>query len=116
MEKLNFESVLQHQNLVSDSVYRAVSDWRGSTQVSEFLVAEIDPAFAGGQELCKHYGIDPTEGANCIVVDAVRGELTKTAACLVPVGFQADLNGIVRKTLDARRVSLTPLDRVLTES
>jgi prolyl-tRNA editing enzyme YbaK/EbsC (Cys-tRNA(Pro) deacylase) len=116
MDQLCFEPILQHQNLVSSSVYQAVSDWNGSTLATEFLVAEIDPAFAGGKELCEHYGVDPTEGANCIIVDAIRGEFIQTAACLVPVGLRADLNGVVRKALNARRVSLAPLDRVLAET
>lgn len=106
---LQFKSISQNPNLVSLSIFHAARDMYTDT----VLVAEIDPKYMGGKELCEHYGVNPDEGANCVVVEAVRNEGSEYVAILVPVGYRADLNGMVRKHLDARRVSLAPLDKVL---
>jgi len=79
-------------------------------------VAEIDPEFAGGIELCNKYGVDPRNGANCLVVEGKRGEISTIAVCLVPVGYKYDMSGVVRKRLNARQVSVASLDLVIKQS
>lgn len=77
-------------------------------------VGRINPDFAGGVDFCSRYGIEESRGANCVVVEGRRGERKTYAACLVPVcAGRTDFNGIVRKALDARQVSLAPLPFVL---
>lgn len=77
-------------------------------------VGRINPDFAGGIDFCAHYGIEESKGANCVVVEGRRGERKTYAACLVPVcAGRTDFNGIVRRTLDARQVSLAPLPLIL---
>jgi prolyl-tRNA editing enzyme YbaK/EbsC (Cys-tRNA(Pro) deacylase) len=104
---LYFMPAIEKPDLVSPSVAAFLKNCQ------EVQVAEIDPAFAGGHEFCSHYQIPLTEGANCVIVEATRGEASQFAACVAPVSFRIDFNGAVRKTLNARRVSLAPLDQVL---
>jgi len=115
-EELVFKPVLENQSLVASSVFDAVKSWQGPEAREEFLVAEIDPQYLGGEDLCRHYGVDPLSGANCLVVKGVRGEKEVIASCIVPVGYKYNMNGAVRKALGVRMVSIAPLDFVLAET
>lgn len=79
-------------------------------------VAEIDPAFADTEALCSHYDVEPGESANCVVVAGRRGDQVSFAACLVLASTRADVNGVVRKHLGARKASFAPLDEVVAET
>jgi len=73
-------------------------------------VAEIDPALADTAAFCAAYS-SPMEGsANCVVVAGRRGDDTRYAACLVLASTRADVNGLVRRRLNARRASFAPMD------
>ena len=113
MTTLIFQPVLDHPDLVAPSVLKAVQNWGGKTAPEEIKVAEIDPALCGGNDLFAHYNLDPLEGANCLVVEAKRGESKTLCACLAPVGYKMDLGGVLRKHVNARIVSMAPLDLVL---
>jgi prolyl-tRNA editing enzyme YbaK/EbsC (Cys-tRNA(Pro) deacylase) len=107
---LDFNPANEHPELVSESVARA------ATNNPEIMVAEIDPQYMNGTTLFEHYGGSPEDGANCVVVRGKRGEIRTTAAILVPVGYRADINGIVCEKLDAKKVSMAPLEEVLQET
>ena len=47
------------------------------------LVSAIDPGLADTAAFCEHYEISMADGANCVIVQARRGERTWYAACLV---------------------------------
>jgi prolyl-tRNA editing enzyme YbaK/EbsC (Cys-tRNA(Pro) deacylase) len=113
---LKFVPVKDRLDLVAAPVAAFFSAWRGKTPADDIWVAEIDPQFAGGVELCQHYGIDPRDGANCVVVEARRGANSTFAAVVTPVGYKRDLNGVVRRYLGARQVSLGPLETVLART
>lgn len=73
-------------------------------------VAEMDPSLADTAEFCAAYS-SPIEGsANCVVVAGRRGEDTRYAACLVLASTRADVNGLVRRRLNARKASFAPMD------
>lgn len=76
----------------------------------EVLVAPIDPGLADTAAFCEHYAIPMADGANCVVVQARRGERTWYAAILVRGSDRADVNGVVRRHLDARRLSFASMD------
>lgn len=76
-------------------------------------VAAIDAADADTEAFCARYGIAPEESANCVVVAGRRGGETRYAACLVLATTRADVNGLVRRRLDVRKVSFAPLDDVV---
>jgi prolyl-tRNA editing enzyme YbaK/EbsC (Cys-tRNA(Pro) deacylase) len=113
IERLRFAAIELAPNLVSNSVAECIRTWKGNVSLGELLVAEIDPAAADGYEFCTRYGYRYSEGANCVVVEATRGDVSKFAACLIPVGCRMDLGSFVRKYLHARRVSLAPKEFVL---
>ncbi|SDH77431.1 Cys-tRNA(Pro) deacylase, prolyl-tRNA editing enzyme YbaK/EbsC [Sinosporangium album] len=75
----------------------------------EAAVAEIDPALSDTVEFCERYGVALEESANCVVVTAKRGGELRYAACLVMADRRADINGVVRKRLDARKTSFAPM-------
>jgi prolyl-tRNA editing enzyme YbaK/EbsC (Cys-tRNA(Pro) deacylase) len=73
-------------------------------------VAEIDPALADTAAFCEAYGSPVDGSANCVIVAGRRGETTRYAACLVLASTRADVNGLVRKRLDARKASFAAVD------
>lgn len=115
-ETLDFRPVLQRLDLVAPPVANLFRTWQGRTPVDQIWVAEIDPASSGGSEFCHRYGFDDTEGANCVVIVGQRGATKTTAAVVTPVGRKSDFNGVVRRHLGARQVSLGPIELVLTET
>jgi prolyl-tRNA editing enzyme YbaK/EbsC (Cys-tRNA(Pro) deacylase) len=48
--------------------------------------------------------------ANCVIVAGRRGETTRYAACMVLATTRADVNGLIRTLLDARKASFAPMD------
>jgi prolyl-tRNA editing enzyme YbaK/EbsC (Cys-tRNA(Pro) deacylase) len=74
------------------------------------LAAAIDPALADTAAFCEHYRIEPDDSANCVVIAGRRGESIRYAACVVLATTRADVNGVVRRRLDARKASFAPMD------
>ena len=54
--------------------------------------------------------------ANCVVVAARRAGQTTLAACLVLATTRADVNGLARRQLGARKASFAPQDVAVAES
>ncbi|SDN46409.1 YbaK/EbsC family protein [Geodermatophilus sp. DSM 45219] len=79
-------------------------------------VAEIDAELADTAAFTDAYGVPPEVSANCVVVAARRAGQTELAACLVPATTRADVNGLVRRHLGARKVSFAPQDVAVAES
>jgi prolyl-tRNA editing enzyme YbaK/EbsC (Cys-tRNA(Pro) deacylase) len=73
-------------------------------------VAEIDPGLADTAQFCAAYSSPLDRSANCVVVAGRRGEDTRYTACLVLATTRADVNGLVRKRLGARKASFAPMD------
>ena len=73
-------------------------------------VAEIDADLADTAAFTEAYGVPLEVSANCVVVAARRAGQTELAACLVPATARADVNGLVRRHLGARKVSFAPQD------
>jgi prolyl-tRNA editing enzyme YbaK/EbsC (Cys-tRNA(Pro) deacylase) len=48
-----------------------------------------------------------------VVVAGRRGDAVRYAACVVLATTRADVNGLVRKRLDARRASFAPMDEAV---
>ena len=88
----------------------AATEAESTVDAAGALVAEIDPNLADTAAFCEHYEISMGDGANCVVVQARRGERTWYAACLVRGSDRADINGVVRRHLDARKLSFASMD------
>ena len=116
MKKISFITAIHHPELVSPTITTVLSNWKGATPVEEILVSEINPDFMMGEVFSREYGIPTNEGANSLIVEGTRGSKKIYAACLVPVNSRINFKDIVRKQLNARTVSLAPLDYVLKET
>ena len=79
-------------------------------------VAEIDEDLADTTAFTDAYGVPPAASANCVVVAARRAGQTTLAACLVLATTRADVNGVVRRHLDARKASFAPQDVAVAET
>lgn len=102
--ELNWLRADEHPELLASPVLAAV---RGSDGAR---VSEIDPELADTAEFCERYGMPLGTSANCVVVAAKRGGEVSYAACVVLATQRADVNGIVRRHLGARKISFAPMD------
>lgn len=74
-------------------------------------VAQIDPTLADTAAFCQAYDVAPEASANCVVVQARRGERTTLAAVMVLATDRADINNVVRRHLAARKISFADQSR-----
>ena len=107
---LTFAPALSKPHLLAEAVLAALR--AGSPAADDVLVAEIDPALADTTAFCERYGVTLEESANCVVIAARRGQDTTYAACMVAATTRADVNGLVRRHLDARKASFAKVDDV----
>jgi len=111
---LTFSPALSRPDLLAAPVAGALRELASSGQieVSQVEVAEIDPALADTAAFCERYGVSLAESANCVVIAGRRGGETSYAACMVAATTRADVNGLVRRHLDARKASFAPVAAV----
>lgn len=102
-------------DLVASPVAKAL-DSLPATDAESARVAEIDPDLADTAAFCDAYGVGLDESANCVVVAAKRGGQRTLAACMVLATARVDVNGVVRRHLDARKASFAPMDTATSES
>jgi prolyl-tRNA editing enzyme YbaK/EbsC (Cys-tRNA(Pro) deacylase) len=108
---LDLMPALSRPCLLARPVAAALAGWPESA--GEVEVAEIDPALADTAAFCAHYDVPPEESANCVIIAARRAGETTFAACLVTAVTRADVNGLVRRRLGARKASFAPAEDVL---
>ena len=99
---LEFTSIQRNDALATAAVSEAT--YAAGLETGVF-VAKIDPAFADTAIFCEQYQIDMAVSTNCLVIEARRGDKTWYCACLVLATDMADVNGVIRKTLGARKTS-----------
>ena len=101
---LDWSPAASHPDLLAAPVAAAVESVPG------VLVAPIDPTHADTAAFCTAYDVAMQASANCVVVAGRRGEVTTYAAVMVLATHRADVNGIVRRHLGARKISFAPHD------
>src|SRR4051794_41014696 len=104
---------LAHPELLAAPVHEALQAWPGATEVA---VVEIDPEYADTAAMSERYDVPMAAGANCVVVMGRREGEERVAACLVRADTRADVNNLVKRTLDVRKCSFLPMDRAVEES
>jgi prolyl-tRNA editing enzyme YbaK/EbsC (Cys-tRNA(Pro) deacylase) len=109
---LEYVRALDHPELLAAPVVRSLQ----SLKVDLFDVAAIDPDVADTAACCDRYGLSMEDSANCVVIAGKRGDVTRYAACVVLATTRADVNGVVRKLLDARKASFAPMDDAVAMS
>lgn len=103
--RLDLVPATDHAELLAPSVAQAIRSL--GIQAS---VAAIDAALADTVAFCEAYDVGLDVSANCVIVAGRRGEVTRYAACMVLATTRADVNGVVRSSLDARKASFAPMD------
>ncbi|GAA2578790.1 YbaK/EbsC family protein [Winogradskya consettensis] len=109
---LKLEPAISRLDLLGPPVAAALEVWPVDAPIDgdQVLVAPIDASLADTAAFCEAYGVTLEESANCVIVAGRRGEVTRYAACVVLATTRADVNGIVRRHLDARKASFAPMD------
>ncbi|MGP3971926.1 YbaK/EbsC family protein [Streptomyces sp. 6N223] len=104
-------------DLLPPPVADAVRAWRGPVPAGQLLYVDTDPDKADTAVFVQTYGADLLEtSANCVVIAAKRGGETRLAACVVLATGRADVNGVVRRHLQARKASFAPHETAVAET
>ncbi|MFZ2501244.1 MAG: YbaK/EbsC family protein [Nocardioides sp.] len=117
---------LDHPELVAPPVAAALALWAaaapsdgqaaGQAVRDSVAVVEIDPAVADTAAMSAAYDLPMSIGANCVLVSGRREGEERIAACLVRADTRADVNNLVKRTLDVRKCSFLPMERAVAES
>lgn len=106
-------SVSGNEHLVAASVARALGGWPPAVEVG---VVEIDPDLADTAAMTEAYDVPLTASANCVVVSGRRDGVERVAACVVRADTRADVNNLVKRSLDVRKASFLSMDRAVEET
>ena len=107
---LDWTPAIERPELLALAVAEFLNRWPHAESV---LVAEIDPELADTAAFCERYAVPLEASANCVVVEGRRGETSRYAACMVLATHRADVNGVVRRRLDARKASFAAMARAV---
>ena len=110
---LDMRPALDHLDLVGEPVAQALAGWAHADRVQ---VAEIDPDLADTAAMSEAYGFSMLDSANCVVVSGKRAGEERIAACMVRADTRADVNNLVKRTLDVRKASFHPMERAVEET
>jgi prolyl-tRNA editing enzyme YbaK/EbsC (Cys-tRNA(Pro) deacylase) len=100
-------------DLVAPAVMAALTGWQ---HAGEVVAAPIDAELADTAAFCEAYGVTLEDSANCVIVAGRRGEAVSYAGCLLLATTRADVNGVVRRRLEARKASFAPMDDAVSLS
>lgn len=100
-------------DLVAAPVAEALKAWPHADEVG---LVEIDPDKADTAVMSEHYDVPMEQGANCVVVMGKRAGEERTAACVVRADTRADVNNLVKRTLDVRKCSFLDHERAVAET
>jgi prolyl-tRNA editing enzyme YbaK/EbsC (Cys-tRNA(Pro) deacylase) len=76
-------------------------------------VVEIDPAVSDTATTQEVFGLSMDTLANCVIVGGKREGTERIAACLILATDRADINNMVKRSLDVRKASFLPQDRAV---
>ena len=104
---------LDHAALLGGPVLAALAGWPHADEVA---VVEIDPELADTAAMTEAYDVPLTASANCVVVSGRRDGVERVAACVVRADTRADVNNLVKRSLDVRKASFLSMDRAVEET
>src|SRR6476469_9990661 len=108
---LDWRPASDHLDLLAAPVAGAVRATR-----LDCFVASIDPDLADTAAFCDAYDVPMDASANCVVVSGRRAETVTMAACVVLATDRADVNKVVRKHLDVRKISFAAMADAVSRS
>jgi len=111
--KLDFTPSLTQPELLAIPTANFI---KGHDLGNAIAVAKIDASLADTAAFCEEYDISMEVSANCVIVEAKRGDKVWYAACVILATTKADVNGAIRRQLDARKVSFAPMDIAISLS
>lgn len=79
-------------------------------KMNDVLVSEINPELSDTAALCEKYHINLSQCANCVIIQAKRAEKVWYVACVVLASTRIDVNGTVRKYINAKKASFAPME------
>jgi prolyl-tRNA editing enzyme YbaK/EbsC (Cys-tRNA(Pro) deacylase) len=100
-----------HPELLGAPVAAALAQLTGPA-----WVAPIDDSLADTAAFTAAYEVPAEASANCVVIATRGAGQTTLAACLVLATTRADVNGLARRHLEARKASFAPQDVAVAES
>lgn len=110
---LNIVLAKEHPQLLANPVAEALISLLTNEEIG---VAEIDPNLSDTKAFCDYYQIPISQAANCVVLEAKRADRTYFAACVILGTTRADVNGLARRTLDARKISFASMEKAVSLS
>ncbi len=108
--------VADRPDLLADPVAAALTGPEPVLAAHRVLVAEIDADLADTAAFCAAYGVPPSASANCVLVAGTRAGQVRHAACVLLATTRLDVNGLVRRRLDARRASFATMQDAVQRS
>lgn len=105
--KLIFAPALRSEELLALPVKAALSQLPDAGTVG---VVAIDGALSDTAAFCDAYGVGMDQAANCVILEAKQGSERAYAACVVLATTRADVNGLIKKTLQVRKVSFANME------
>lgn len=109
---LDFEPINENKDLVSKPTLDAIE----ANNLRDILVSKINPELSDTAAFCDEYKVAPEDCVNCVIVEAKRGDKVWYVACMIQATKRADVNGIVRKEVDAKKISFAPMEKAVSMS
>lgn len=106
---LDFIPVTERLDLVAKPVASVLVD-----HAEDVYVSAIDPTLSDTVAFCTAYSVGMDISANCVVLEARRADRTWYVACMVLATDRADVNGVIRRHLDARKVSFASMSEAVS--
>lgn len=110
---LTWEPASDHIDLLAASTVTALQQL---TEQDAISACEIDPDIADTAALVAASGYPMQQCANCVIVAGKRAGEERIAAVVVLAHTRADINGVVRKLLDVRKLSFMAQDDAVTRT
>lgn len=112
---LTWVPALERPDLLAEPVAAALRALPAD-DAAEVLVAEIDPDVADTAALVAASDVALEECANCVLVAGKRDGEQRVAAAMVRGSDRADVNGLLKRTLDVRKASFLPREEAVAAS
>ena len=115
---LTWLPALEHPALLAPATHAALVAWAAAEPAvaTEVGVAAIDATLADTAAFVAAYHVPMTASVNCVVIQGRRGETEQIAAAAIRADMRADVNGVVKRLLDARKCSFMSLDEAVARS
>lgn len=109
-EHLTYFTAVERPDLLAAPVAAAIH------LIPEAMVFEIDPDFADTEAMCENYGLPIERSANIVLATGFRDGERRDVGCMTLAHRRVDMNNTVKRRLDVRKASFTPMAEAVAES